>query len=160
MPDRTAKPQSSRPDDTSIELRFDGSQKHRIELKWLLDQASKLSERPEDYAHLGLLMLKLTEERQLGPISEETLAVTFPRTESDGALPLEHLRIIADSLGLDLADFAAKAISDALQQRQREHLATLSPVDHSPDAEDTGEDAPQDIPDDLQPIDPKEEPLF
>lgn len=61
-----------------ITLLFDGSQSHKIDYGWLAEHAAKFGMSVEDYAHLGLLMLKLVEDKVLVNADADPLAPTAP----------------------------------------------------------------------------------
>jgi hypothetical protein len=61
-----------------ITLVFDGSQNHKIDYEWLAEHAAKFGMPVEDYAHLGLLMLKLVEDKVLVSADDDPMAPTAP----------------------------------------------------------------------------------
>lgn len=61
-----------------ITLVFDGSQNHKIDYAWMAEHAAKFGMSVEDYAHLGLLMLKLVEDKVLVNADHDPMAPTAP----------------------------------------------------------------------------------
>lgn len=69
-----------------ITLVFDGSQKHKIDYAWLEEHAAKFGMSVEEYAHLGLLMLKLVEDKVLVNADEDPMAPTAPAATPEDQL--------------------------------------------------------------------------
>ena len=69
-----------------ITLVFDGSQDHKIDYAWLEEHARKFGMSIESYAHLGLLMLKLVEDKVLVDADHDPLAPSAPPATPDDQL--------------------------------------------------------------------------